>query len=89
MSLKNQISNRVRTFSILSQPRKLNEIERVDGLSKLAGWEYMKENDSISKTYTFKNFIDCFSFMTRVAILSEKLNHHPGIFHKYKLKRDR
>ena len=32
---------------------------------------------SIKKEYTFKNFIAAFGFMSKVALLSEKMDHHP------------
>jgi 4a-hydroxytetrahydrobiopterin dehydratase len=41
------------------------------------GWAQTADRDAIVKTYTFKNFIDAFGFMTRAAIHAEKLNHHP------------
>lgn len=31
----------------------------------------------LKKTFQFKNFIDAFSFMTRAAMVAEKMNHHP------------
>jgi len=38
-----------------------------------------KEADNkLKKTFEFKNFIEAFSFMTRVAIVAEKMNHHPN-----------
>lgn len=41
------------------------------------GWAQTADRDAIVKTYTFKNFIDAFGFMTRAAIHAERLNHHP------------
>lgn len=41
----------------------------------LSGWEFRK--DGIEKSYQFNDFLSAFSFMTRVAILAEKLDHHP------------
>ena len=45
---------------------------------------FMKKNPtwtvsdkSIQKEYIFKNFIDAFAFMSKVALLSEKMDHHP------------
>ncbi len=38
-------------------------------------WE--EENNKLYKKFAFKNFIDAFSFMTKVAFLAEKANHHP------------
>ena len=48
------------------------------------GWEYNEENDSIYKKFEFKNFIEAFSWMTKVALFSEKINHHPEWFNVYK-----
>ncbi len=39
---------------------------------------WIEENHKLKKNFQFKNFIDAFSFMTRVAILAEKMNHHPN-----------
>lgn len=39
---------------------------------------WKEENNTLSKTFKFANFIDAFAFMTRVALLAEKQNHHPN-----------
>lgn len=37
-----------------------------------------KEVDNrLTKTFTFKDFNEAFGFMTRVAMIAEKMNHHP------------
>ena len=38
---------------------------------------WQEKNNSLQKTFVFKNFSDAFAFMTRVALLAEKMNHHP------------
>jgi 4a-hydroxytetrahydrobiopterin dehydratase len=38
-------------------------------------WE--EKNNQLQKTFHFKNFSEAFAFMTRVAMLAEKQNHHP------------
>ena len=38
---------------------------------------WTEENNAIRKTFKFKNFSEAFAFMTRVAFLAEKMNHHP------------
>lgn len=48
------------------------------------GWEQDKARDSITKTFLFKNFVEAFGFMTRVAIWAEKLNHHPEWLNVYR-----
>ena len=39
---------------------------------------WTEENNQLKKTFTFKNFIDAFSFMNRVALVAEKMDHHPN-----------
>jgi 4a-hydroxytetrahydrobiopterin dehydratase len=58
-------------------------VERLEGaarreaLAALDGWAELKDRDAIGKTYRFKDFTEAFSFMTRVALLAEKADHHP------------
>lgn len=35
------------------------------------------ENNQLVRTFMFDDFIQAFSFMTRVALVAEKMNHHP------------
>ena len=44
-------------------------------LSKIKGWSF--QNDGIEKEFEFKDFVEAFGFMARVALLAEKANHHP------------
>jgi 4a-hydroxytetrahydrobiopterin dehydratase len=47
-----------------------------------AGWNV---NDTTAqKTFTFKNFVEAFGWMTSAAIVAEKLNHHPEWSNVYK-----
>ncbi|MEQ8362544.1 MAG: 4a-hydroxytetrahydrobiopterin dehydratase [Cyclobacteriaceae bacterium] len=39
---------------------------------------WIEENHKLKKTFKFKDFSEAFAFMTRVAILAEKMNHHPN-----------
>ena len=38
---------------------------------------WKEENNRLKKTFTFKDFSEAFAFMTRVALIAEKMNHHP------------
>lgn len=38
---------------------------------------WTEENNTLSRTFKFKNFVEAFSFMTKVALVAEKMNHHP------------
>ena len=50
-------------------------------IKDLVGWE--KVENKLSKNFKFKDFIESFSFITRIAIISEKMNHHPDITISY------
>jgi 4a-hydroxytetrahydrobiopterin dehydratase len=56
-------------------------------LAGLNNWEF-KEN-AIEKSYTFPTFDVAFGFICRVALLSERFQHHPdwsGVYNKVKIK---
>ncbi|MHA6722042.1 4a-hydroxytetrahydrobiopterin dehydratase [Sphingomonas sp. RS2018] len=55
----------------------LNEAERADALDALADWDYDDARDAIGRSFTFENFSEAFAFMTQVALLAEKADHHP------------
>lgn len=56
---------------------KLTEAERAELLPALAGWQHDAARDAISKRFTFDDFVGAFGFMSRVALLAEKADHHP------------
>jgi len=39
--------------------------------------EWLHEKNRLKKTFTFKDFTEAFGFMTKVALIAEKMNHHP------------
>jgi 4a-hydroxytetrahydrobiopterin dehydratase len=57
--------------------KKLSESEIKNKLKDLNG-EWLLQPNTISREFKFENFIIAFSFMTSVAILVEKVNHHPN-----------
>jgi 4a-hydroxytetrahydrobiopterin dehydratase len=50
-----------------------NEIEKA--LEELPGWEY--EGDRLKKVFHFSDFVEAFAFMTSVALVAERSDHHP------------
>lgn len=44
---------------------------------------WKEENNKLYKKYVFKDFVSAFSFMTSVAILAEKADHHPTFANTY------
>lgn len=47
------------------------------GLEELDGWEVAGSGDRIRAEFRFPNFVQAFGFMASVAIVAEKLDHHP------------
>ncbi len=39
---------------------------------------WIEENNRLKKTLEFKDFVEAFGFMSSVAIIAEKMNHHPN-----------
>ncbi|KAH8338421.1 hypothetical protein KR059_003441 [Drosophila kikkawai] len=64
---------------------RLNEQERAEKLQPLldCGWSLVEGRDAIFKQYVLKDFNQAFAFMTGVALLAEKINHHPEWFNVY------
>jgi 4a-hydroxytetrahydrobiopterin dehydratase len=46
-------------------------------LAELQGWRAVDGRDAIAKSFKFKDFNQAFGFMTRVALMAEKMDHHP------------
>jgi len=62
---------------------KLTGSTRKSALAKLDGWSEVEGRDAISKKFAFKDFNEAFGFMARVALIAEKLDHHPEWFNVY------
>ena len=65
------------------KPYLLDDQEIRELAVKLPGWKI--SNTEIEKKFSFKNFIEAFSFMTQVALICEKYNHHPNWDNVYSL----
>lgn len=39
---------------------------------------WKEENNQLSRTFTFKDFVEAWGFMNKVALLAEKMDHHPN-----------
>jgi len=66
---------------------KLTSTERTSDLkpllSKKLSWQHLEERDAIRKIFHFIDFEQAWSFMGKVAILAEEMNHHPEWFNVY------
>jgi 4a-hydroxytetrahydrobiopterin dehydratase len=56
---------------------KLTTEERIAALKELTGWQEVEGRDAIRRSFKFKNFNEAWGFMTRVALMAEKADHHP------------
>ncbi len=56
---------------------KLDEAERVEALAGLPGWRHDAGRDGITRSFQFRDFVEAFGFMSRVALLAERADHHP------------
>jgi len=55
----------------------LSDEERADALDSLSDWDYEDGRDAITRRFLFADFSEAFAFMTRVALIAEKMDHHP------------
>jgi 4a-hydroxytetrahydrobiopterin dehydratase len=73
----------MRAGEVQTMAEKLTGSARAAALGKLEGWSEVQGRDAIRKKFTFKDFNEAFGFMARVALVAEKLDHHPEWFNVY------
>lgn len=64
--------------------QQLTATERAAALGKLSGWRMAEDRDAIVKRFVFDDFNQAFGFMARVALVAEKMDHHPEWSNAYK-----
>ncbi len=67
--------------------KKLTNEKIKTALKTMKGWSY--SDNAIEKKFVFKDFSEAFSFLTRIALHSEKANHHAdwsGVYNKVNIK---
>ena len=64
--------------------QKLDKAARARALSTLGGWKKTRGRDAIEKTFVFVDFNAAFAWMSRAAMMAEKLDHHPEWSNVYK-----
>ena len=62
--------------------RKLDDSEISARLSEIPGWSYT--DGSLNRRFEFDDFVAAFGFMSSVALLAEKLDHHPNWSNVYR-----
>ncbi len=63
---------------------RLSADARKQALGGLPGWTEVPGREAIGKTFVFKDFNEAFGFMTRAALVAEKMDHHPEWRNVYK-----
>ena len=63
--------------------KKLDSAAREAALAKLPHWKTVEGRDAIARSFKFKDFNEAFGFMTRAALLADKMDHHPEWFNVY------
>jgi 4a-hydroxytetrahydrobiopterin dehydratase len=63
--------------------QKLDSGARTQALAQLDGWKDVTGRDAIQRRFVFADFNAAFGFMSRVALLAEKMDHHPEWFNVY------
>ena len=63
---------------------RLDKAARKQAMSTLSSWKKTRGRDAIEKTFVFADFNAAFAWMSRVAMMAEKLDHHPEWSNVYK-----
>lgn len=64
--------------------KKLTDQARRQALATLEGWKKVRGRNAIEKNFIFRDFNEAFGWMTRVALITEQMNHHPEWFNVYR-----
>jgi len=59
----------------MTERKKLSDSELTGTLKSLSGWSI--RDGKLHKEFKFDNFVHAFGFMSKVALIAEKMNHHP------------
>lgn len=62
---------------------KLSRRKISENITAISGWQTDKDGKVIQKSFSFKDFSQAWAFMSGVALLAEKMNHHPEWFNVY------
>ena len=65
----------------MSERRRLEKAELHEALGDLDGWSL--EEGKLHKEFRFADFVSAFGFMASVALVAERMNHHPEWFNVY------
>ena len=68
----------------MASPIEPSEVEtRLSELNAAIDGTWVVRDHKLERTFRFADFVEAFGFMTRVALVAERLNHHPEWFNVY------
>ncbi len=56
---------------------RLTDVEQAKELEGVPMWRLVDGREAITRSFRFRDFNEAFGFMTRVAMVAEKMDHHP------------
>jgi 4a-hydroxytetrahydrobiopterin dehydratase len=62
---------------------RLHGSARNEAVRELHGWSEVEDRDAIRKIYHFGSFREAWGFMSQIALIAEKMDHHPEWFNVY------
>lgn len=62
---------------------KLTPETRSNAITRLENWREVDGRDAICRTFEFSDFVEAWGFMSSVALIAERMNHHPEWFNVY------
>lgn len=66
----------------MARPTKLSDADIATQLASTPGWT--RSGDKLARTFEFSDFVGAFGFMAKVALVAERMNHHPEWFNVYR-----
>ena len=64
--------------------RKLQQSQDIESfIRENSGWQLAEGRSALQKSFKFSDFNEAFGFMSRVALMAEKMDHHPEWFNVY------
>lgn len=64
---------------------KIYDVNEIKNIENEYGFEFCLDDKKLHKNFKLKNFKEAFAFLTEIAIISEKLNHHADIYNLYNI----
>ena len=59
----------------------MTDAKTTAAIAELADWKVV--DGKLNRAFKFKDFVDAFGFMTKIAIVAEKMGHHPELSNVY------